>query len=178
VNNPDAGGRFLSNTAVSGAPGSTCPAGRTSPGCTATVAVISGVLSLTAPGSASLGSAAPGGTIDGSLGTVQVTDNRGFGANWTVTVAATPFITGSGTPVETIPPSGTSYNITALTQTTGPAVFSLVHATTLAVTPQPVVTATNVGGNTSATWNPLIKVQVPASAIGGLYTATITHSVS
>ena len=80
VNNPDAGGRLLSNTAISAAPGSTCPSGSTRPGCTATVAVISGTLSISAPGSASLGSAAPGGTIDAPLGTVAVTDDRGFGA--------------------------------------------------------------------------------------------------
>ena len=178
VNNPDAGGRFLSNTAVSAAPGSTCPSGSTSPGCTATVAVISGALSLTAPGSVSLGSTAPGGTVDAPLGAVQVTDNRGFGANWTVTVSATPFTTGTGTPAETIPPSDTSYDITALTQNTGPAIFTPVPATTLAVTPQAVVAATNVDGNTSATWNPLIEVQVPAAAIGGRYSATVTHSVS
>ena len=41
-----------------------------------------------------------------------------------------------------------------------------------------MVTATNVAGNTTASWNPLINIQVPASAVGGTYTATITHSVS
>ena len=39
---------------------------------------------MTAPASASLGSAAPGGTTSANLGTVQVTDDRGFGATWTV----------------------------------------------------------------------------------------------
>jgi uncharacterized repeat protein (TIGR01451 family) len=178
VNNPDAGGRFLSNAAVSAAPGSTCPSGSTSPGCSATVAVISGDLSLTAPGSASLGSAAPGGTVGAPLGAVQVTDNRGFGANWTVTVSATPFTTGAGTPAESIPRRDTSYDITALTQTTGQAIFTPVPATALSATPKAVVTATNVSGNTSATWDPVIDVQVPATAISGLYTATITQSVS
>ena len=50
--------------------------------------------------------------------------------------------------------------------------------TNLSVAPQAVVTATNVAGNTTASWNPLINIRVPASAIGGTYTATITHSVS
>ena len=89
VNNPDTGGGALSNTVVSTAPGSTCPAGPAAPGCTVTVAVVAGPLSITAPATASLGSAAPGGTVSAGLGTVQVTDDRGFGAGWTATVSAT-----------------------------------------------------------------------------------------
>ena len=50
--------------------------------------------------------------------------------------------------------------------------------TNLTTAPQAVVTAANVTGNTTASWNPLINVSVPATAVGGLYTATITHSVS
>ena len=48
----------------------------------------------------------------------------------------------------------------------------------LSGTPQAVVSATNVDGNTTVTWNPAIQVTVPAGAVGGAYTATITHSVS
>ena len=178
VANPDTGSRVLANTAVSAATGSTCPSGSTNPGCTATVTVISGVLSITAPASASLGSADPGGTISANLGTVQVTDGRGFGAGWTATVATTAFTTGRGTPPEIIPAGNASYAISALSQTTGSATFTFVPLTNLRITPRAVVTATNVAGNTSATWNPLINIRVPASAIGGTYTATITHSVS
>ncbi|HEY6787628.1 MAG TPA: hypothetical protein VI365_09985, partial [Trebonia sp.] len=178
VNNPDAGGRLLSNTAISAAPGSTCPSGSTSPGCTATVAVISGTLSISVPGSASLGSAAPGGTIDAPLGTVAVTDDRGFGAGWTATASSTGFTTGGGTPAETIPASNATYTITSLATATGQATFTNVATVTLSGNPQAVVSATNVTGNTTATWNPMIDVQLPAAAIGGLYTATITHSVS
>ena len=50
--------------------------------------------------------------------------------------------------------------------------------TQLSTAAQPVVSATNVTGNTTATWNPIITVTVPPTAIAGLYTATITHSVS
>ena len=178
VNNPDAGGRSLSNTVVSGTPGSTCPSGSTSPGCTVTVTVVGGVLSMTAPASASLGSADPGATISANLGTVQVTDDRGFGADWTATVAATAFTTGAGTPPEIISVRRATYGISALSQTTGPATFTFVPLTRLNITPQAVVSATNVTGNTTAAWNPLINVSVPATAVGGLYTATITHSVS
>ncbi|MDQ2876067.1 MAG: hypothetical protein M3Y33_15280 [Actinomycetota bacterium] len=70
------------------------------------------------------------------------------------------------------------YNISELSGTTGTATFTTVPGTTLAGTPQAVVSATNVSGITTATWNPLIKVSVPGGAIAGQYTATITHSVS
>jgi len=53
-----------------------------------------------------------------------------------------------------------------------------VPETNLSGDPQAVVSATNVGGETSATWDPLIDVHVPENAIAGQYTATIVHSVS
>jgi large repetitive protein len=178
VNNPDTGNGALSNTVVSTATGSTCPAGSGSPGCNVTVAVVAGPLSITVPATASLGSAAPGGTLSAGLGTVQVTDDRGFGAGWTATVSATGFATGTGTPAETIPAADAQYLISALTTTTGSATFTPVPAIQLGASPQPVVNATNVAGNTTVTWDPTIQVAVPAGAIGGTYTATITHSVS
>ena len=178
VNNPDTGSGAMSNTVVSTVPGSTCPAGSASPACSVTVAVVAGPLSITVPATANLGSAAPGGTLSSALGTVQVTDDRGFGAGWTATVAATGFATGNGTPAETIPAADAQYVIAALLATTGSATFTPVPETQLSATPQAVVNATNVAGNTTVTWDPTINVSVPGSAIGGGYTATITHSVS
>jgi hypothetical protein len=178
VNNPDTGGGALSNTVVSAVPGSTCPAGGIDPGCSVAVAVVAGPLTITVPATASLGSAPPGGTLGSDLGTVQVTDDRGFGADWTATVSGTSFATGSGTPAETIPVTNAQYDITALGATTGPATFTPVPVTQLSTGPQPVVSATNVAGNTTVSWDPTIQVSVPSTAIGGDYTATITHSVS
>jgi uncharacterized repeat protein (TIGR01451 family) len=103
---------------------------------------------------------------------------RGFGADWTATVSATGFTTGNGTAPETIPASDAFYDVTGFASTTGPANFSFVPDTNFSGDPQPVVSATNVDGDTSATWDPLIDVQVPVTAIGGQYTATIVHSVS
>jgi choice-of-anchor A domain-containing protein/uncharacterized repeat protein (TIGR01451 family) len=176
VDNPDTGGKVLSNTAASADPGSTCPAGSTGSPCAVTVPVIAGALTITAPISADLGATTPGGSASASLGTVQVLDNRGFGADWTVTVSATGFTTGNGT--DTIPASDADYDITGFGSTTGSATFRTEPQTNLSGDPQPVVSATNVGGTTSATWDPMIDVSVPASAIVGQYTATIVHSVS
>jgi hypothetical protein len=40
-----------------------------------------------------------------------------------------------------------------------------------------VVTGTSTGPS-SATWNPLILVTIPANLAPGIYTATVTHSVA
>ena len=178
VDDPDTGGRILANTAVSPDPGSDCPAGSTDPRCGVTVPVIAGALSITAPISANLGATAPGGSASASLGTVQVIDSRGFGAGWTATVSSTGFNTGNGTAPETIPASDAYYDISGFGSTTGSATFSTAPQTILSGSPQAVVSATNVGGTTSATWDPLIGVNVPPAAIAGQYTATIVHSVS
>jgi hypothetical protein len=177
VSNPDTGGRSLANSVVSTATGSTCPT-VSDPGCTVTVTITGGILSVTVPASASLGSATPGGTASGNLGTVQVIDNRGFGASWTATVSASAFSTGGGTPAETIPAANVSYGVSALSQIIGSADFTFVPLTTLSTDPLAVVSTTNVAGNTSAAWNPLIQISVPATAVAGTYTGTITHSVA
>jgi hypothetical protein len=178
VANPDTGGRVLTNTATSTAPGSTCPPASPGPACTATTSIIAGSLSITVPASAALGTGAPGDSLSASLGAVQVTDNRGFGASWTATVSTTTFTTGTGTGPQVIPAADASYAISALTRETGSATFGFTPSLTLASSPQAVVSATNVGGNTSATWNPVITVHIPPGAIAGTYVATITHSVS
>jgi len=178
VNNPDTGPGSMSNTVTSAAPGSTCPAASPGPDCAVTVAVVAGPLTITVPATASLGSGPPGGTIGSGLGTVQVTDDRGFGADWTATVSSTSFATGAGTEAETIPVADAQYLIAALAEAVGPATFTPVPAIQLSTSPQAVVSATNVAGNTTVSWDPTIQVSVPATAIGGDYTATITHSVS
>lgn len=49
---------------------------------------------------------------------------------------------------------------------------------TLSGTATPVVTGTAGVGDNTATWNPAVSVAVPASALGGVYTGTLTQSVS
>ena len=135
VDSPDTGGKVLANAAASADPGSTCPAGSTGPPCGLTIPVIAGALTITAPGTSNLGTASVASNLSGDLGTVQVTDNRGFGAGWTATVSSTSFATGTGTPADTIPVSDASYNITALSQATGPATFTPVPVTQLSTAP-------------------------------------------
>jgi len=179
VDNPETGGTTLVNTVTSAAPGSSCPtSGAGGAQCAVTTAVITGPLSMTAPASAALGAGPPGATIGSSLGTVEVTDGRGFGADWAASVSASDFTTGAGAPAQTIPAANALYDITGLATAAGPATFGYTPQTDLSPNPQDIVNATNVNGNTTVTWNPVIQVTVPGGAIGGTYSATIVHSVS
>ena len=178
VDDPETGDKIMANTVTSAAPGSTCPIGTTNPACSATVAVITGVLSISVAASVDLGSIATGGTATVALGTVTVTDNRALpDASWTATVSSTDF-TNTVTPVDLILAGDTSYLISTLGTTTGSATFTPTPVTVLSGSPQAVVTATGANGDNSATWDPQIQMSVPSTAVAGTYTATITQSVS
>ena len=97
--------------------------------------------------------------------------------NWTATVSSTDFIN-TVTPADLIQAGDVSYLINALGSKTGSAIFTPTPVTVLSGSPQAVVTATGANGDNSATWNPQIQVSVPATAVIGTYTATITNSVS
>jgi uncharacterized repeat protein (TIGR01451 family) len=179
VNSSDDGGdATLTDTVTSPTPGNNCLSGSTDPNCSTTVDV-TGVLSITAPTSADLGTTAPGRIVTAPLGAVEVTDNRAsLAVDWTATVSSTDFTTGDGTATQTIPVADVKYSISAFTATSGSATFTPASVTVLSSAPRGVVSATNVVGDNSASWNPEIQVSVPSGAVDGLYTATITESVS
>ena len=178
VDDPETGDKMMVNTVTSAVPGSTCPSGTTNPACSVTVAVITGVLSISVPAGADLGAISVGATATTDLGTVTVTDNRALpGASWTATVSSTDF-TNTVTPADLIPAGDASYFVNTLGTTTGSATFTPTPVTVLSGSPQAVVTATSANGDNSATWDPQIQVSVPGTAVVGTYTATITHSVS
>lgn len=144
----------------------------------ATVTVTAGGLSITVPVNAgNLGTRAntvAGGTISGPLGQVQVNDARSAaaGAGWVASAISTAF---TPTPGAAIPATAISYVAGTITQV-GTATYTANNPTSL-VGVAPVVTATGITGDNSATWNPTINVAVPGGAVVGVYTATITHSV-
>lgn len=147
------------------------------PNTTVTFTVTSGLLTLTAPVSADLGGGAPGTTVTGALGVVTVTDNRALlSASWVTTASASSWTTGSGTPAETIPATDVGYNPGSIT-TTG-TITATGTPITLAGAAAPVVTGSNGVGNNTATWNPTLAAALPAAAVVGTYTGTITQSVS
>jgi hypothetical protein len=155
---------------------SNAPSG-SDPSTTVTFTVTTGELSISVPTATNLGSGAPGTTITGALGAVTVTDDRAaLNASWTATAASTDWTTGGGTSPETIPATDVTYNPGAVT-TTG-TVTATPSQITLSGTAQTVVAATAVIGDNTASWDPSLAVAVPAAAVSGTYTATLSHSVS
>ncbi|MEV6008663.1 hypothetical protein AB0M29_17830 [Streptomyces sp. NPDC051976] len=143
------------------------------PSTTVTYTVTSGALTLSAPVSVALGSGAPGTTISGALGPVTVTDNRALAsASWTVTAAETDFTSGPST----IPATDAGYDPGSIT-TTG-TITATGTPVTLTNSAQTVVTGSSGVGDNTATWNPTVSVAVPASAVSGNYTGTLTQSVA
>jgi hypothetical protein len=146
---------------------------------TTTFSIISGSLTISVPATASLGSVASGATvITALLGNVQVVDARASTAgSWTTTVSSSSFVTGAGTPAETIPASDVNYDSGLAIATSGTGTFTRGTPGVL-TTPITAFAASSEVGSTSVTWDPQITVQIPAAAVSGVYTGTITHSVA
>ncbi|WP_433450939.1 hypothetical protein ACQPXS_21465 [Streptomyces sp. CA-142005] len=137
--------------------------------------------SITAPASASLGSVTPGNTLTVQMGQVQVTSTSTM--RWTATVSATNFTTGAGSPGQTIARGNLSYWSGPATSKSGPGTFSPGQATAAnKVTLDTARTAFSYtavsSSNTSCIWKPTLIMSVPASAVSGAYTGTVTHSVA
>lgn len=140
------------------------------------------IATTTATGSSSLGSALPVlGSVTGQLEPVTVVDNRGaLIASWTTTAAITNFTTGGATAPETIGAENVTYTASALLPvgTAGVAVgVPGLLVTGFDLGAKTVMTATAVGSN-SGTFTPTLVIDIPAEAVAGTYTATVTHSTS
>lgn len=176
---------ILAALAATAAAATAVPAHAATTGATTTTFSVTGSgLSITVPASVNLGSGVSGGKITGSLGTVTVTDGRGLLlAAWTASVTSSAFTTGGGTTPETIPAASVTYASLLATSTTGTGVFTPGEATTVLAAPlsgtaTTAFTLTAGVGPNSAAWDPTITVNVPAAAVVGTYTGTITHSVA
>jgi hypothetical protein len=146
---------------------------------TATVTITGGTLSITTPEDAgNLGTVAntvSGTTISAPLGEVQVNDARSAaaGAGWVATAISTALT----------PPAGPTIAANLIGYTAG-SITKIGTATYTANDPADltgaaaVVTATGITGDNSATWNPTINVAIPGAMAAGVYSGTITHSVT
>lgn len=165
--------RFCLSVVVAGALVSGVASPASAASTTVTVTVTSGALSISVPVSTNLGSGAPGTTVSSAMGPITVTDDRALlSASWTVTVSSTDFANGSST----IPATDFGYDPGTIT-TTGTITVTGTPIT-LSNSAQPAVTGTAGVGNNTASWDPTLSVAVPASAVGGVYTGTVTNSVS
>ncbi|MFD9282411.1 hypothetical protein ACFWD7_34940 [Streptomyces mirabilis] len=143
-----------------------------------TVQVSSGTLDISVPtGPVNLGTVAASGSpqsVSSQLGNVTVTDGRGGTAGWTATASAVDF---TGPQNISVSAPGSSSYTTPLASVSGTATVTPSDLNPL-YPPGPVQVATGVSGINSATWNPTIHLTVPANALAGTYSSTITHSVA
>lgn len=148
-------------------------------GSTATVTVQGGALSITVRADAgNLGTRASTGRrmrVRGGLGQVVVRDARGAsaGSGWVASAVSTPFTSESG---PAIPAAAVGYTAGRIGRV-GTATYAANDPTDLSRL-TPVVTASEITGNNTATWNPTISVTIPGGMPAGVYAGTITHSVS
>jgi hypothetical protein len=178
---PNVGSDTNDNTV---ADGQTVYLAPTDTSCTSTVTdVVPPVLSITVPTTANLGSALPGNSLSAPLGTVSILDQRGLSnESWTASVSVTNFTTGGATGPETITRSNVSYWSGPATSASGSATVTPGQATAGSAQPlgaTKTAFSSSVGnGFTTAAWNPTLVVTIPAAAVAGTYTATVTHSVA
>ncbi|WP_223165485.1 hypothetical protein [Lentzea indica] len=159
------------------------PAGAVDDTTTTTFTVSAGALGINAPATAPLGTGAAGGTITAQMGNVVVTDARAqLAPTWAATVASGDFTTGTATTDETIANdlvgywSGPAISPSGSGATFVPGQPTAGDVVTLAAS-RPAFSLTAGVGNNSVTWNPTLIVNVPAAAVAGGYTGTVTHSV-
>ena len=141
-----------------------------------------GELSISAPETADLGSAAPGGAVSDNLGPVTVTDERLLSdAAWTATVVATNFVT-TGIPVRPSPastcPTGRGRPPRPPVSAPSPRANPPPEDAQTINVERTAFTLTDGIGNNSATWDPVVSVQLPLAAVAGEYTGTVTFSVA
>ncbi|MDQ1012468.1 hypothetical protein QFZ82_006953 [Streptomyces sp. V4I23] len=142
-----------------------------------------GTLSISVPAAVNLGAAFPGSSISRQLGEVRVSDTRGRRpAVWTATVSASDFTTPGGGAARQISRSRFSYWSGQATRTIGPGTRvpgqpTSAQAQSLSV-PRTAFAKTSGNGNNTTAWQPTLIVAIPASAVGGTYTGTLTHSVA
>jgi hypothetical protein len=100
----------------------------------------------------------------------------------TSVVAAGAFTTGGATAPETIAATAIFYWSGAATSTTGAGTFvpgqANAGARVALDSSHTAFSKTTGAGNNTAAWIPTIEVDVPAGAVGGVYTGTINHSVT
>ncbi|TDT94090.1 hypothetical protein EDD99_7998 [Streptomyces sp. 846.5] len=141
-----------------------------------------GTLSISLPASAVLGSAAPKGTVSAALGSVVVSDQRGLTTStWTATATASNFTTGGGTAAETVTTANVFYWSGPVTNTNGTVTATPGQSdasTEQALSSSRTAVTSTGNGNNSTGWTPTVVITIPASAVVGTYTGTITHSVA
>ena len=159
--------------AVGALPASAAQTGDT----TTTFTLNGGTIDITSSSSANLPTGVSGQPfVSGQLGPVNVIDNRGGTATWNAYVASTAFSTNNG--VATTTSTGVEYNTGSLNKTGEVTVAGTSGNIVVAAAPSPVVTGTSVVGNNTASWDPMLRVNLPSNSLAGTWSGTVTTSVA
>jgi hypothetical protein len=160
-------------------------AGAATTGTTTTFTLTGGSISITVPGSTvNLGSVSvAASSVTGQLGTITIQDGRALlHGGWTGTVSSSHFTTGGQTAAEPVAATNVAYWSGAATATLGLTTLAGIQLTPRAAvainTARTAFTAGSLVGNNSASWNPTLIVTIPAAAVVGTYTGTVTHTVA
>jgi hypothetical protein len=178
-----AAGVMAATMVAAPAQAATCPEDTTC-STTVTFTVTPVGMTITVPDDAlNIDSVAPGGQVSGQLGLVSVSDQRAaLNASWTASVIATDFTTGGGTGPETIANINVLYWSGEAVSTSGSGAFvpGQPGPGDAVIINVPRTAFSHVGGSAinSASWNPTLVVHVPADAVAGTYTGTVSHSVT
>lgn len=148
----------------------------------ATPSLALAALAITVPSSVSLGSVGSGASsVSGQLGPITVTAGGLVAPSFTASVSTTIFITGAGGAGQTIAESSISYwsgpATAALLQNAIPGQVGAAQAQNLSVS-RTAFASTGLALSITTVWNPTIVVAIPAAAVAGTYSGTITHSVA
>jgi hypothetical protein len=145
-----------------------------------TFTLTGGTLTLSAPTTASLSTAAlaVGGTsVSGTLGNTTVTDTQGAVAHTdTVNMSSTDFTSTNGTITKSN--AGGYSGVPSAVSGVGVPVPTASAQTIGAAGGATILQLTGVIGSASVTYNPTVDVTIPANAVAGAYSGTVTQTVS
>jgi hypothetical protein len=139
-------------------------------------------VSIAVPANANLGSTSIGSTLTAQLGSVTASGGGILGVQVTASVACSDFKTGSGTAAETISKTNVFYWSGPATAWSGLLGSGTPGQPTSADQVSCATSQEAFGGqalllSVSVTWDPTIVIHIPASAVKGTYTGTVTHTV-
>lgn len=155
------------------------PSPSTAADTTATLGVTGGPLTISAGTSARLDTVDAGQTsASGQLGDVTVDDQRAvYEEGWTASATSTDLANTTVLAAAAIPASALTYVPGDPTGSTGSATFQPGDGGTLDSSVAAYSTSDEIGA-ASVSWDPTINIVVPANAVAGIYSGTVTHSVA
>lgn len=108
----------------------------------------------------------------------------GLLGSWIATVAATDCTTGAGTANQTISRSlltywsGTATDMTGLLTVSTPGPLTAADAVSLRTSHTAYSATALILGSGTLSWRPTLSVSIPTSAVAGMYSCVLTHSVA